>query len=396
MYHKILSTSRFTVGHECMLQQSTHRHFNQEAIVHVHVRQIFCSTGKFKGKANDLDISLDDLVELLQSVDHHKVVDSRDAVMSDEQLEALLDRTLTSREKDQKKSDQKSNERNLFKVIEERDTKGNVTRVDESSAPTTDNWHLVTEGEKKSASDETSEKASSSVNGDTEMVMVEDIKCENVPADQDEHRAPPGCVDGEETKTKPAHDESSDKQSSSSSSSVDADTEMVPMEDATDDNTVVSEAEHRGTELEDGVETKTKPADVNGPHATGEDRSEGTVETLVPAAEPFEEKLVKDKADGGEKNEKGVTLCNPEVAGSVPLTDSGNTGEEKGSDEMMTVDRACSPQANDVDDASRLSDEGNSDESARLAVAKEREVCKLPSTEPESATPTLTVFMNEA
>jgi hypothetical protein len=111
--------------------------------------------GKFKGKANEIDLSLDDLVELLQSVDHHKVVDSRDAVISDEQLEALLDRTLTSQEKKIKNESSSKNsthssapgDQSLFKVIEERDTKGNVMREGDDSAPTTDTWHIVGEND---------------------------------------------------------------------------------------------------------------------------------------------------------------------------------------------------------------------------------------------------------
>ena len=98
---------------------------------------------------------MDDLVELLHSVDHHKVVDSQDAVMSDEQLEALLDRTLTTQEKKIKsestsiKSSRSSatGDQSLFRVIEERDTKGNIIRDGDDSAPTTDTWHIVGEND---------------------------------------------------------------------------------------------------------------------------------------------------------------------------------------------------------------------------------------------------------
>ena len=92
-------------------------------------------------------------------------MDSQDAVMSDEQLEALLDRTLTSQEKKSKKepSSTKSKQpsapgdQSLFRVIEERDAEGNITREGDDSAPTTDTWHIVgendgdlnTEGEKR-------------------------------------------------------------------------------------------------------------------------------------------------------------------------------------------------------------------------------------------------------
>ena len=108
---------------------------------------VVLTPGKFKGKANDFDLSLDDLVELLHSVDHHKVVDSRDAVISDEQLEALLDRTLTCQEKKKETESSTSSgcsagDQSLFRVIEERDAKGNVIREDDS-ASTTDTWHIV-------------------------------------------------------------------------------------------------------------------------------------------------------------------------------------------------------------------------------------------------------------
>ena len=87
----------------------------------------------------------------MHSVDHHKVVDSKDAVITDEQLEALLDRTLTSKEKKESStSSHPADDQNVFKVIEERDTQGNVIRQDADSAPTTDTWHIVKESEASS------------------------------------------------------------------------------------------------------------------------------------------------------------------------------------------------------------------------------------------------------
>ena len=75
--------------------------------------------------------------------------------MSDEQLEALLDRTLTTQEKKIKsestsmKSSRSSapGDQSLFRVIEERDTKGNIIRDGDDSAPTTDTWHIVGEND---------------------------------------------------------------------------------------------------------------------------------------------------------------------------------------------------------------------------------------------------------
>lgn len=103
-------------------------------------------------------MSIEDLVELLHSVDHEKVVSSKDAVISDAALEALLDRTL-SKDKpslsspsslpttDQSSFKERKDEgdtltasasgstntgsstvehASIFKVIAERDSKGNL------------------------------------------------------------------------------------------------------------------------------------------------------------------------------------------------------------------------------------------------------------------------------
>ena len=145
--------------------------------------------GKFKGKASEIDLSLDDLVELLHSVDHHKVVDSGNAVITDQQLEALLDRTLTSQEN--KTSDKGTectksslpvaDDQSIFRVIEERDAKGNVIRDGDDSAPTTDAWHIIvdrccepTEGNKDSSIDMTNTMSGGDGQaGDDRVVAVE-------------------------------------------------------------------------------------------------------------------------------------------------------------------------------------------------------------------------------
>lgn len=158
----------------------------------MHVLQAIVTTpGKFKGKANDYDFSLDDLVELLHSVDHHNVVDSSDAVVSDEQLEALLDRTLTSQEKKTNKENKTSTtcssqpvggDQSLFKVIEERDADGHVTRADADSAPTTDNWHIISESESitetaKNSSNENSSESSNNADKVTSAINSSDNGC---------------------------------------------------------------------------------------------------------------------------------------------------------------------------------------------------------------------------
>ena len=93
---------------------------------------LFCA-GKFKGLSNKYDISIDDLVDLLHSVDHEKVV-NQDAVISDNALAALLDRTLTN--EDDKTGENRmedvdphmtmGNHGDLFKVIAERDCQGKL------------------------------------------------------------------------------------------------------------------------------------------------------------------------------------------------------------------------------------------------------------------------------
>ena len=101
--------------------------------------------GKFKGySGEDQQISLEDLVSLLHSVDHDEVVSNGDAVISDEALEALLDRSVgtegkgngaikaaggegSGRERDGGKHG------GVFKVILEQDSTRNVLQtVDES------------------------------------------------------------------------------------------------------------------------------------------------------------------------------------------------------------------------------------------------------------------------
>ena len=75
--------------------------------------------GKFKGyNGTNTQFSLDDLMDLLHTVDHHKVVNSNDgAVFSDEALAALLDRNFnTEIVQDQH---QPPGTTDLFKVLEE-------------------------------------------------------------------------------------------------------------------------------------------------------------------------------------------------------------------------------------------------------------------------------------
>lgn len=95
-----------------------------------------CYLGKFKGySGEDQQLSVDDLVDLLQSVDHDRVVNSKDTVISDDALRALLDRSSSvmvaaemAEEDGGKRKDlgAPDGHETLFRVIEERDSSGKV------------------------------------------------------------------------------------------------------------------------------------------------------------------------------------------------------------------------------------------------------------------------------
>ena len=92
----------------------------------------FALIGKFKGVSSDYELSIDDLVDLLHSVDHEKIVDSENAVISDGALAALLDRTLQgdkATEEDAEGSLKGAGSiahSGVFKIIAERDSSGKL------------------------------------------------------------------------------------------------------------------------------------------------------------------------------------------------------------------------------------------------------------------------------
>ena len=95
--------------------------------------------GKFKGYgAENQQLSLDALVDLLNSVDHDKVVTSKDAVISDEALLALLDRSFSG-EQNRKIGGQKAKHTEVFKVLEERDEQGNILHTLEAKSESSNN-----------------------------------------------------------------------------------------------------------------------------------------------------------------------------------------------------------------------------------------------------------------
>ena len=94
---------------------------------------MFVFLGKFKGySGEDQQLSLEDLASLLHSVDHEKVVESSDAIISDEALEALLDRSIQTGREGGEGGGEGKGERGgrqhegVFKVIDEQDSSGNT------------------------------------------------------------------------------------------------------------------------------------------------------------------------------------------------------------------------------------------------------------------------------
>ena len=90
--------------------------------------------GKFKGYSkSDQNLTMDDLKDLLKSVDHDQVVDSSD-VISDKALAALLDRSLTSstgataRHSQEDKVCNDGAHSNLFVVLEEDSGNGGMLK----------------------------------------------------------------------------------------------------------------------------------------------------------------------------------------------------------------------------------------------------------------------------
>ena len=102
---------------------------------HNHVyTSMFVYIGKFKGySGEDQQLSLEDLASLLHSVDHEKVVESSDAIISDEALEALLDRSIQTGKEGGgggggggKREGGGGQHEGVFKVIDEQDSSGNT------------------------------------------------------------------------------------------------------------------------------------------------------------------------------------------------------------------------------------------------------------------------------
>lgn len=76
------------------------------------------SSGKFKGgegRDSHSTLSVEDLTELLESVDHDKVVNSED-IISDAALTALLDRSMLSNERDDSGAPSVDHD-DVFKVV---------------------------------------------------------------------------------------------------------------------------------------------------------------------------------------------------------------------------------------------------------------------------------------
>ena len=92
---------------------------NTATFVKVCVCTIHSTAGKFKGySVEEQQLSLEDLASLLHSVDHQSVVDSGDAILSDQALAALLDRRVTGERGGELEG--------VFKVIHEQHSTGNT------------------------------------------------------------------------------------------------------------------------------------------------------------------------------------------------------------------------------------------------------------------------------
>jgi len=100
-------------------------------VVVIHLLSILLVfAGKFKGLSSQCDLSIDDLIDLLHSVDHEKVVNNQAAVISDKALAALLDRTMTNNLDGSGSSGQSQSSSGHypvnFRVIAESDSRGNL------------------------------------------------------------------------------------------------------------------------------------------------------------------------------------------------------------------------------------------------------------------------------
>jgi len=160
----------------------------------------YICAGKFKGYGvENQQLSLDALVDLLSSVDHDKVVTSKDAVISDEALGALLDRSFCSKKpQDQEKENQTSKHSEVFKVLEVRDEKGNVIH------------NLDTESESQPTNDTSTQCTSTSIES-SECPSAKDITTRNVESTSTNKQvSPPPSMSTEST----------DKVSSAESTSI--------------------------------------------------------------------------------------------------------------------------------------------------------------------------------
>ncbi len=102
--------------------------------------------GRFKGySGEDQQLSVDDLVDLLHSVDHDKVVSGGDAVISDDDLRSLLDRNLSGDVGQPEGGDGgeeggvsgEEKHSTIFRVVEGRGTSGKVVNINSSQQVTT-------------------------------------------------------------------------------------------------------------------------------------------------------------------------------------------------------------------------------------------------------------------
>ena len=103
-------------------------------------------------------MSLEDLTSLLHSVDHESVVDSRDAIISDEALAALLDRSVRPARRGEGEGEGGmgvGEHEGVFKVIDEQGSSGNSLLSINNTNPSTS---ISPQSQFSNASDDTGSK----------------------------------------------------------------------------------------------------------------------------------------------------------------------------------------------------------------------------------------------
>ena len=116
-------------------------------------------SGKFKGySGEDQQLSLEDLMSLLQSVDHETVVDSNDVIISDKALDALLDRSIGTSGGGEAGEGAHKEMEGVFKVIHDQDSSRNsLPSINNSTTSEVENMVSTTSEVENTATDRNGE-----------------------------------------------------------------------------------------------------------------------------------------------------------------------------------------------------------------------------------------------